>query len=292
MKIIVAYSGGKDSQASLIWAIKKYGVKNVEAVFCDTGWENQVTYDHIHDTCQDLEVKHVTVKSKKYDVMVDLAKKKGRFASTMARFCTVELKTSPMIDYILEQTENLIIIQGIRADESKSRSKMKSQCQFFKYYFTPYNDKGRMFEYRKKDITEWVKKYADDIIRPMFNWSGQQVIDYIIANGQKPNKLYYLGFKRVGCFPCFMSGMHEVHELIRRYPDRMDEIDQIEKDVGSSFFKPDYIPERFRTGFDPKSGKKFTTALDIKKYINDKNQTIDMWENESLSCSSFYHLCE
>ena len=33
MKILVAYSGGKDSQASLIWSVKKYGAKNIEAVF-------------------------------------------------------------------------------------------------------------------------------------------------------------------------------------------------------------------------------------------------------------------
>lgn len=31
MKILVAYSGGKDSQASLLWAVKKYGAANIEA---------------------------------------------------------------------------------------------------------------------------------------------------------------------------------------------------------------------------------------------------------------------
>jgi 3'-phosphoadenosine 5'-phosphosulfate sulfotransferase (PAPS reductase)/FAD synthetase len=43
MKIIVAYSGGKDSQASLLWAVEKYGADNIEALFCDTGWEHPVT---------------------------------------------------------------------------------------------------------------------------------------------------------------------------------------------------------------------------------------------------------
>lgn len=79
MKIIVFYSGGKDSQASLIWSIKKYGVENCEAVFCDTGWENPVTYQHITDTCQQLGVKLVILKSIKYDDMVDLATKKRSF---------------------------------------------------------------------------------------------------------------------------------------------------------------------------------------------------------------------
>ena len=50
MKVVVAYSGGKDSQASLIWAVNQYGKENVLAVFCDTGWEHSVTYQHIKST--------------------------------------------------------------------------------------------------------------------------------------------------------------------------------------------------------------------------------------------------
>ena len=38
MKIIVSFSGGKDSQACLIQAANKYGADKIEAVFCDTGW--------------------------------------------------------------------------------------------------------------------------------------------------------------------------------------------------------------------------------------------------------------
>ncbi len=296
MKILVAYSGGKDSQASLIWSVKKYGAKNIEAVFCDTGWENPITYKHIIATCKDLNVKLITVKSKKYDGMVDMAEKKGRFASSSRRFCTVTLKTEPMIDYVLEQKEHLLIIQGIRANESASRKKMQAQCTFFKYYFEPYGfdkkGKPKLFTYRKKDVKEFVNNYADDILRPVFDWTGQEVIDYIIANGKQPNELYYKGFKRVGCFPCFMCGHQEVKELLKRYPDRFTEIENIEEEVQSSFFKVDYIPERFRTGFDKKSDKTFTKACDIKKYLNDKNLTIDLWEDEAMSCSSFYHLCE
>ena len=47
MKVVIAFSGGKDSQASLIWAVKKFGTKNIIAVFCDTGWEHPLTYQHI-----------------------------------------------------------------------------------------------------------------------------------------------------------------------------------------------------------------------------------------------------
>ncbi len=326
MKVLVAYSGGKDSQASLIWAVKKYGAKNIEAVFCDTGWENPITYKHIIDTTKDLGVKLVTVKSKKYDGMVDMAKKKGRFASTKARFCTIELKTSPFIDYVLDGNDDVLVIQGIRGDESNSRSLMSAQCTYFKYYLQPYKtnsmivesfesmkslngvqkmkltkarnrlEKGKedakYFTYRKKEVLEFVKSYADDILRPVFDWTGQEVIDYIVANGQIPNKLYYQGFKRVGCFPCFMAGHHEVNQILTRYPERFAEIERIEKEVGNSFFKIDYIPKRFQTGYDKKSGKYYTVAVDIRKYLTNKNLTGNLFEDEAISCSSFYHLCE
>lgn len=326
MKILVAYSGGKDSQACLIWAVKKYGAKNIEAVFCDTGWEHPITYNHIIETCNDLKVKLIIVKSKKYDGMVDMAKKKGRFASTMARFCTAELKAIPFIDYVLDGQDDVFVIQGIRGDESDSRSKMQKQCTYFKYYFEPYKTNSLIVEsleklpklnksqktkltkarnrlligkedakfhtYRKKDVIKFVSEHVDDILRPVFDWTGQQVIDYILDNGQLPNPLYFQGFKRVGCFPCFMAGMQEVKQIIKRYPERFDDIEQAEEDVESSFFKIDYIPKRFRTGIDIKTGKSFTKACDIKKYLINKNLTGDMFEDEALSCSSYYHLCE
>ena len=40
MKILISFSGGKDSQACLIKAAHEYGSDKIEAVFCDTGWEH------------------------------------------------------------------------------------------------------------------------------------------------------------------------------------------------------------------------------------------------------------
>lgn len=116
MKILVSFSGGKDSQACLIQAFKQYGGGNLTAVFCDTGWEHPDTYKHVNDVCLQMGVRLITLKSK-YD-FVSLAAHKKRFPSTNARFCTSELKMKPMIDYVLSLKESCIIIQGIRAGES------------------------------------------------------------------------------------------------------------------------------------------------------------------------------
>lgn len=107
MKILVSFSGGKDSQACLIQAFKQYGGGNLTAVFCDTGWEHPDTYKHVNDVCLQMGVRLITLKSK-YD-FVSLAAHKKRFPSTNARFCTSELKMKPMIDYVLSLKESCII---------------------------------------------------------------------------------------------------------------------------------------------------------------------------------------
>jgi 3'-phosphoadenosine 5'-phosphosulfate sulfotransferase (PAPS reductase)/FAD synthetase len=290
MKILIFYSGGKDSQASLIWAVKKYGAINCEAVFCDTGWENPVTYDHIVTTCNDLNVKLNIIKSNKYDGMLDLAKKKKRFPSTKARFCTEELKIKPSIDYILSHNEHLIIIEGIRKNESLSRSRMEAQCTYFKYYFEPYGHdkkgKPKFHTYRKKEIIEWTKQWNADKIRPIFEWSTIQTLDFIKDNRQLPNPLYYQGFSRVGCFPCIQARHGEVKLIIENHPEQWQNLKDAEAKVGCTFFPPDYIPKYAQYG------KGFTTAPDVERYFNDKNATLDMFADEIPSCMSVYNLCE
>lgn len=296
MKVVVSFSGGKDSQACLIWATKNFKKENIIAVFCDTGWEHELTYKHINEVCENLGVELITLKSKKYNGMLDLAAKKKRFPSTMARFCTSELKSHPMIDWVLDQKENLLIIQGIRKDESLSRSKMQENCRFFRYYFEPIkiNKKGKpvFHTFRSSLVKKWCEKYDDSILRPVFDWSGQQVIDYIIENGQKPNPLYYKGANRVGCFPCVMTSKKELKAMIELTPEFIDKVNQAEITANSSFFPPDYIPKRFSSRTDSK-GNKYPVVNDVINYLTEFSG--NLFENEpeqNKSCMSFYGICE
>ena len=246
MKILVQFSGGKDSQACLIKAVNDYGNEKVTALFCDTGWEHEDTYTHIHNVCNQLNVELITIKSSKYKDFVDMSIKKGRFPSTMARFCTSELKIIPMIDYILSQDESFIIIQGIRAKESKTRAGYDVECSYFKEYF---NNEVKGL-YHKKAVLEWCKTHDASVLRPIFHWSAQKVIDYILENGQRPNPLYERGFSRVGYFPCIMCRKREVQLISKDEWARKRLIDteqrmKDETERGSSFFPPTYIPKRF-----------------------------------------------
>jgi 3'-phosphoadenosine 5'-phosphosulfate sulfotransferase (PAPS reductase)/FAD synthetase len=293
IKTIVTFSGGKDSLAALLWVRNNLTTK-FTTVFCDTGWEHPLTYAYIHEIAEKLNLDLVTLKSKKYDGMIDLAMKKKSFPSVYRRFCTYELKKVPNIDYILDEVkDHFILVQGIRAAESASRAKMAAQCNYFKYYLEDrVNKNGKLVHdtYRRKEVLEYCKKYATDIWRPVFDWSAQQVIDYILDNGLEPNPLYRMGFKRVGCFPCIMSANPEIYQITERFPERITEIARYEKECKSSFFGPDSIPAKAYKGA-------FPLVTDVARYVQAeyaRGTLFDQTEGtSSLSCMSYYSgLCE
>ena len=313
--IIVQFSGGKDSLASLLWAIEKYGKENINVIFCDTGWEHPLTYEYIKTTMKQLDMEIIVVSSEKYDGFLDMVKKKGRFPSSQARFCTEELKSKPMIDYILDVHKyHFITVQGIRKDESSSRSKMNMECRYFKYYFEPYRtnsiivselkseekltinqiDKLKKAEdrlkeghedpkfhtYRKKEIMSFCENYSDDVMRPIFHLTAIETIGKILDAGMKPNPLYYIiGAGRVGCFPCIMVTHDELWGIIENEYWVIDKIADFEKANGSSFFAPDYIPKRYcsKSAINKKGKEvRYPIIEDVVRYLQDKHAQIDM----------------
>lgn len=328
-KIIVQFSGGKDSQACLIWAVEKFGSEKVEAQFSDTVWEHEDTYKHISEICEKMNVKIVTLTSRDFpDGMMGMVKKKGRFPSSNARFCTEELKIKPFIDYVLTLEENLIVIQGIRNEESIARSTMQENCSLFKYYFEPYRTNSMIVEkyknrlnlslaqrksylkakerldlgkedkkfhtYRKKEIFEWKKKFDDSVLRPIIKWTSSEVIQYILEHGQRVNPLYYKGAKRVGCFPCIMTSKEEIRAMNELSPEWIPKVRDAEKETNSSFFPPDFVPKKHRSQTS-KSGKRFGLVDDVLNHLTEFSGTLYDEEEEAngtRKCMSFYSICE
>lgn len=297
MKVIVSFSGGKDSQACLIQACKEFGAKNIEAVFCDTGWEHHLTYEHVKNVTDKLRVKLVTLKSK-VGGFEELCKRMKWFPDTQHRMCTVQLKIQPMIDYIITHDEDVVIIQGIRAAESASRSKMPCSADYFSEYFD--TQKGSL--YRKNDVREWCKNHKATVERPMIGMSAQEIIDYILDNGQKPNPLYKQGASRVGCYPCIYARLSEVknmrHDLayILRVVKLEEQVNRLRieargnKGNPASLFAKGKIPTRFCK----KYGKGIPAFEDVINYVSRDDAELDLFESEeATSCMSVYHgLCE
>lgn len=293
---ICLVSGGKDSQATAIWCLKN-DLKPM-FLFCDTEWEDEVTYEFIKDFELKLGQEIIRLTSMGF---VDLAKKKKRFPSTKGKFCTEELKIKPTIDYILSMKTNVLIYQGIRWEESTNRAAMNKKDEYFKFYFEPYGidkkGKPKFYTYRKKEIKQWLNTYTCDVERPIISWTTKDVFEYIISNGFMPNKLYQYGFTRVGCFPCIMCTKDEMAKIIEYRPSKIDYIKNLEEELDSTFFPPDYLPERYCSKKvkvkDKETGETRTVSVptmsDVVKYVQGKGYGSGLFtgshcQNEMLPC--------
>ena len=170
-----------------------------------------------------------------------------------------------MISWLKSIEDEITVYQGIRAEESVSRSRMPAR--------------------------QWSDDYDAWIERPLLTWTSAQCFALMTEKGIKPNPLYLLGASRVGCFPCVMVNQHELKALMEKLPEIKTAITSLEAINDRSFFPPNYIPERFHTGFDTNSGKSFPKAEDVFRYIEsvDEDQ-IPLFPVRS--CMSVYNLCE
>ena len=259
---IISFSGGKDSTALILWA--KENLPSFQTIFCDTGWEDEITYEYIEYINKTiLNGELIVLKSKKYDGFADLSIKKKRIPSTEARYCTTELKIIPTKNYI-QQFRDVHLYNGIRAEESARRAAM---------------DKNIFDDY-----------LGCMVHRPLLEWTVEQVFELHKKYKIKPNPLYKMGMSRVGCFPCIMSNHSEIKALIRNRPDVIKKVRDLENKVSKTFFGPSYIPKWACTGRNPKTGSRFPTVDDVVRYLkNDENQ-IEMFDTPT--CMSFYGLCE
>lgn len=83
-----------------------------------------------------------------------------------------------------------------------------------------------------------------------------------------------------------MSGLMEIHQLATRFPERIQEIAEYEKQRESSFFAADTIPKKFYKDRKP-------NIIDIVAYAKSKHDAGELFEEySSTSCMSYYGLCE
>ncbi len=297
MKNICTISGGKDSQAVAIW-MPNNGVKDFDFVFCNTGWEAPETYSFLNELEEKTSKKIITLQSKLYSDLPDLAKKKTRFPSTKRRFCTSKLKVEPMIDFILDRINcNVNIYQGIRHEESRNRASLNRNDDYFKFYFEPYryDKKGKpvFHTYRKKEVFEFCENYSANVIRPIITWSTVDVFRYIKQNGFSWNPLYDLGLNRVGCFPCIQCNHNEILTIAQERPEIITKIRKLEIELDSTFFPIGYIPERFCTKkTTTKEGelKRVPTIDDIVNYLKSKRGATNLFSQST--CKNNYVVCE
>lgn len=307
---VVSVSGGKDSLASALVAIERYGADRVRLVHADTGNEHPLTEHYVRDYLpgalglpidivwadfsRDIERKRGVVLTKwvaegvSDDVIqtalavlvptgnpfLDLCIWKGRFPSRKAQFCTQELKSRPLNQFILDAqggaTGPLESWQGVRRDESINR----------------------------RDALLW--EIGDGgwwIHRPIIHWTAEQTFEIAARHGIEPNPLYLQGMGRVGCMPCINCGKREMSEIFRRWPEVIERLRAWEEIVSRA-------SKRLHTTFFHFDEADYPTNADFAR-ANNIDQAV-AWSRTSYGgrqfdleaftppaeCSSVYGHCE
>lgn len=267
MKRVIAYSSGKDSTALVLWAKEQFPAEDLIVMFNDTIWEHELVYGYISAMRDDL------LKGLRFEIvpsmgMEELVEIKGRVPSAKARFCTENLKVKPCIEFLQTIQDDFELYDGKRRDESESRSALL--------------------------LREWSDSYDCWVNHPLAEWTVEQVFAIAAKYGIRPNPLYLMNAGRVGCFPCVLINHRELKAFLLDPllgPEVKRRIQRLESICGRSFFPPNYIPKRYQTGHDPKSGKRFCWSQDVFTYLDMKTMAELPWE-ESKSCVSIYNLCE
>ena len=309
-KVIVSMSGGKDSTATALLAIER----DVDPMlaFADTGHEHPSTYEYVDyleqklgikierckaDFSKDIERKREVVQTKwrkdgisedkieralavlkpTGNPFLDMCLWKGRFPSTMARFCTEFLKIIPFNQQILfpamEKYGAVESWVGVRADESAARAKLPE---------------------REMDDT------GAEIVRPILTWTVEDVFAMHKKHGVDPNPLYTQGMGRVGCMPCVNCNKAELHQISMRFPEEIERVAEWERIVseaskrdGASFFT---LRAKDAVGM---SDDEFKQKASIHGHVEWAKTTrgkvqydlISVYEEPTM-CHSIYGLCE
>ena len=276
-ELVVATSGGKDSAAMALWLKFESGLPNpMRFVFNDTGHEHPLTLEYL-GTLSEAIGQEIEKAPAQY-TFLELAIKKKRFPSSMARFCTEQLKVLPMQRWMNDQSfVNPAICQGVRAEESARRAKMT-------FWDNTLGDFGNFY----------------DIWRPILRWKTDEVFAIHKRHDLEPNPLYKMGAGRVGCWPCVHVGLTELRNAFRRDTDLLDRLRHMETEVGkaspreiATIFRPNFIPERFHDAIDPVSGKTICTIDAVHAYLMGTDNLPLFDDNEDMpTCMSQYGLCE
>jgi 3'-phosphoadenosine 5'-phosphosulfate sulfotransferase (PAPS reductase)/FAD synthetase len=220
---IVSLSGGKDSVALWLWALRT-GLDPV-AVYVDTGWE----WDGHHRHLNLLEARIGPIhRIGPVETFEAATRRKKSFPSRVRKWCTEELKLKPFrswLDTYRERTgKDVTVLLGIRRDESPSRANATER--------------------------EWSDFYDCEVWRPILDWTVEQVIAEHRRAAIPMHPLYHHGAERVGCFPCVNASKAELEIVARLAPDRIDRIRALEAEMGATMFTRDRRTEKAKLGDD------------------------------------------
>ena len=180
-RIVLSFSGGKDSTVTADLAIKALSDPYLVHIFGNTTLEFPMTIEYAERYRKTHPNAIFQIAKNDEQDFYDVCNKIGPPARMM-RWCCSMFKTGPITRIInsLYRSQQILTFYGIRKSESVSRSK--------------YN--------RIEDSSDAIKIQQQTVASPIFFWKDIDIWLYILSEKIDFNAAYRLGYDRVGCWCC------------------------------------------------------------------------------------------
>lgn len=206
---VISFSGGRTSAYMLRRVLDAYGgtlPADVHVIFADTGLEHPATYAFISDVERAWAVPVVRVE--RPGQFTQLITDKRYLPNPVARFCTQELKLTPMRTWMRAQGyEHWTNVVGIRADEPRRVARMRAN----------------------EHPDRW------DIALPLAD-AGVTVADVMAFWAASPFDLQFAPLYS-NCVGCFLKGYDRLRNIAREAPEHLAWWAEQEERIGATFRK-------------------------------------------------------
>lgn len=220
----LSHSGGKDSQAMMLYVLERVPPKQVVVLHASLGeieWEGAL--ELAETQARDAGVPFVVARAGKS--LLDMVEHRyatrpevPSWPSHSSRQCTSDLKRGPLQRELRRYAKangfSLIVnCMGLRAEESTGRAKQSPL---------------RFNEGCSKGGREWYDWL------PVHSWTTDQVLSTIRAAGQQPHFAYYCGNDRLSCVFCIYGSARDLANGARHRPELAARYMELEVRTGYS----------------------------------------------------------
>lgn len=231
--IIICYSGGKDSDCILRLAIECLEPSQFEVLHAVTTVDSYVTNRYVNSIFKELESKGITA-NKTIPIddngqptnMWKLIIQEGTPPTRLMRYCCRILKET--------STPNRVAILGVRNSESAGRKgrdvfgirgEKKDKAQYWSLDHTEEVYQEALEKEKEPGGEIWdctliknMREKKDTIANPIYDWTDNDVWDYLKGNNYPYNPMYDMGYHRVGCIGCPMATYRQKMKEFADFP--------------------------------------------------------------------------
>lgn len=219
---VANHSGGKDSQALLIWLADHVPAAQIVVVHASLGeleWDG--AKEHAEEQAQALSLPFIVATAKRtlFQMVRDRRVKRPEvpsWPSSANRQCTSDLKRNPIQREVRRYADAngfdvIVNCLGIRAEESSARAKRKD------WTLSKSQTNGKRTWYEAN---------------PIHDWTTAQVFQCIADAGQQPHHAYAAGNERLSCVFCIMGSANDIRNGAKARPELFKKYVKLEQETG------------------------------------------------------------